>query len=83
MDMLNRTDSTMLTLLSDKLQSRLGGCLIDFDDLEIDTKLGKGTHNFRSMSYRHPSDENDVLLNSCMGNYLTFYLQDIRQLFFR
>ena len=40
-DKLNRKDTTLLTLLPDKLQIRLGGCLVDFDDLESHTELGK------------------------------------------
>ena len=41
---LDRKDTMLLKLLPDKLQSRLKGCLIDIDELEIDTQLGKGTH---------------------------------------
>ena len=41
---LNRTDTMLLTLLPDKLQNRLEGLLIDFDQIEMDKELGKGTH---------------------------------------
>ena len=41
---LDRKDTMLLKLLPEKLQSRLKGCLIDVDDLEIDTQLGKGTY---------------------------------------
>ena len=39
---LNRTDTMLLTLLPDKLQNRLEGLLIDFDQIEMDKELGKG-----------------------------------------
>ena len=42
-NMLKREDTMLLTLLPDKLQSRLEGCLIGIDDLEMGIKLGKGT----------------------------------------
>ena len=41
---LNANDTRLLTLLPDKLQRRLKGCLIDIDDLEIGTQVGKGTY---------------------------------------
>ena len=47
---LDRKDTMLLKLLPDKLQSRLKGCLIDIDDLEIDTQLGKGTHGVISVN---------------------------------
>ena len=41
---LDRKDTMLLKLLPDKLQSRLKGCLIDIDDIEFGTQLGKGTY---------------------------------------
>ena len=41
---LDPKDTRLLTLLPDKLQSRLRGCLIDIDDLEIGTQIGKGIY---------------------------------------
>ena len=41
---LDRKNTMLLKLLPDKLQSRLKGCLIDIDDLEIGRELGKGTY---------------------------------------
>ena len=69
-DKLTRKDTTLLTLLPDKLQSRLGGCLVDFNDLEIHTELGKGTHKFISTSnhHHHQSNQKRCVLNSCAGN---------------
>ena len=45
---LDRVDTMLMSLLPDKLKSRLEGCMIDIDDLKFDEELGKGTF---SMAY--------------------------------
>ena len=41
----------LLTLISDRLRSRLEGSLIDIDQLEMDREIGKGSHNLASAIY--------------------------------